>query len=261
VQLDARRPHVLGNVTFTGGAGATTGVPRGEVLVDGLLIEGDVVVADGDLGRLDLDHVTVVPGDGHVEVPAGNRDLSVRIANSIVGAVANEGPTISVTASVVDGAGTAAIDAPDCVLALDTTTVLGDLGCRTLTASDCLLVGTTDVERTQEGCVRYSYVGDGSRTPRRHHCQPDLALRSTPAGGEAATVARLTPQLTSERFGDAGYGVLDDRSAPELRSGSSTGSDMGTCAGLLRPDREANLRIALDEYLRVGLTAGAFHES
>jgi hypothetical protein len=29
----------------------------------------------------------------------------------------------------------------------------------------------------------------------------------------------------------------------------------------LRPDREANLRIALDEYLRVGLSAAAFHES
>ncbi len=147
------------------------------------------------------------------------------------------------------------------MLALDATTVLGDVGCRSLTASDCLLIGVTTVERTQEGCVRFSSVGDGSRTPRRHHCQPDLALRSTPAGGEAATIARLTPELTSTRFGDAGYGVLDDRSAPELRSGSSTGSDMGAFAGLLRPDREANLRIALDEYLRVGLSAAAFHES
>jgi len=32
------------------------------------------------------------------------------------------------------------------------------------------------VEQRQSGCMRFSYVPDGSGTPRRYRCQPDLAL-------------------------------------------------------------------------------------
>jgi hypothetical protein len=263
VQLDARRPHVHASITVVGGPGAAPGTPRGEVMIDGLLIEGDVIVADGDLGRLDLAHVTVGPGIGRVHVPATNRDLTLTIDRSIVGPldIPGEGPLVTVTTSVVDGSAQAAVDVPACVLTLNTVTVFGQTVCRALTANDCLLVGVTTVERTQEGCVRYSYVSDGSRTPRRHHCQPDLGLQAGASEDAAAIEARLTPQLSSSRFGDADYAVLDDRSAEELRRGSSHGSDMGVFAALQRPDRDTNLRIALDEYLRVGLQAAAFHES
>jgi hypothetical protein len=267
VQLDDRRPHVLGSITLTGGAGAQPGTPRGEVVIDGMLVEGSVTVADGDLGQLELTHVTLVPSAGGLSVIAGNRDLTVDVARSIVGpvSVSDEGPVVTVTDSVIDSSAAAAIDVPACELSLERVTVMGTVECRTLTASDCVLAGVTTVERTQDGCVRYSAVADGSRTPRRHRCQPDLAIAAAtaldPAADVAAVEARLVPQLSSTRFGDAAYAVLDDRSAPELRTGSSAGSDLGAFANLLRPDREANLRIALDEYLRVGLHAGAYHES
>jgi hypothetical protein len=99
------------------------------------------------------------------------------------------------------------------------------------------------VERVQQGCVRFSYLGDAARAPRRYRCQPE----------------RPAPQFTSTRFGDPGYGQLADRCAEALRQGSSRQSDLGAFGDLLQPQREANLRAALDEYLRFGLEAGIFH--
>jgi hypothetical protein len=50
------------------------------------------------------------------------------------------------------------------------------------------------------------------------------------------------------------------RSSPVRRdqAGAEDGSEMGVFSLLQQPQREANLRIALDEYLRFGLEAGIF---
>jgi hypothetical protein len=262
LRLDDRRPHLRGSLTVTGGAGAGPAVARGRLLVDGMLLEGDVTVAAGDLGGLLLRHVTVVPGSGSVTVAGGNRDLEVTIDGCVTGPVGipADGPTLTVTASIVDGEGGPALALPEGVLALDAVTVLGDVTCRRLDASDCLLTGQVTVQRRQEGCVRYSYVRDDAGTPRRYRCQPDLALgQASGAAAQAAVRARLTPQLTSTRFGDPGYGQLSDRAAAELLEGSSRHSDLGAFRELMQPQQEANLRAALDEYLRLGLQAGVFH--
>ncbi|HEU4396841.1 MAG TPA: hypothetical protein VFU54_03240 [Actinomycetota bacterium] len=262
LRLDDRRPHLRGPLTVTGGAGAGPAVARGRLLVDGLLLEGDVTVAAGDLGGLSLRHVTVVPGSGSLTVAGGNRDLEVTIDRCVTGPVGipAEGPTLTVTAGIVDGGGGPALALPEGELALDAVTVLGDVACRRLDAGDCLLTGQVTVQRRQEGCVRHSYLRDDASTPRRYRCQPDLALRqASGAAAQAAVRARLTPQLTSTRFGDPGYGQLSDRSAAELLEGSSRHSDLGAFRDLMQPQREANLRAALDEYLRLGLQAGVFH--
>jgi hypothetical protein len=262
LRLDDRRPHLRGSLTVTGGAGAGPAVARGRLLVDGLLLEGDLTVAGGDLGALLLGHVTVVPGSGSVTVTGGNRDLEVTIDGCVTGPVGipAEGPKLTVTASIVDGGGGPALALPEGDLALEAVTVLGDVACRRLDASDCLMTGQVTVQRRQEGCVRYSYVRDDAATPRRYRCQPDLALGEVGgAAAQAAVRARLTPQLASTRFGDPGYGQLADRAAAELLEGSSRHSDLGAFRDLMRPQREANLRAALDEYLRLGLQAGVFH--
>jgi hypothetical protein len=262
LRLDDRRPHLRGSLTVTGAAGAGPEVARGRLLVDGLLLEGGITVAAGDLGGLELRHVTVVPGKGSVTVDGGNRDLEITIDRCVTGPVGipAEGPALAVSTSIIDGQGGPALALPDGVLALDAVTALGDLSCRRLDASDCLLTGQVTVQRRQEGCVRYSYLRDDASTPRRHRCQPDLALRGVSgAAARAAERARLTPQFTSTRFGDPGYGQLSDRSAAELLEGSSRRSDLGAFRDLMQPQREANLAAALDEYLRLGLQAGVFH--
>ena len=137
-------------------------------------------------------------------------------------------------------------------------------------------------ERRQEGCVRFSYVPPQSITPRHFRCQPDLArqaveekmrkdakklsLPSTPALLDATIKAaqdsealRVKPQFTSMQYGDPGYGQLSQRCAVEIRAGADNESEIGAFNELYEPQRETDLRVRLDEYLRFGLEAGIFY--
>jgi hypothetical protein len=62
-----RRPHLRGSLTVTGTTGPAGALP-GELTLDGVLVEGGVTVAAGDLGRLALRHSTLVPDAGGVAV-------------------------------------------------------------------------------------------------------------------------------------------------------------------------------------------------
>lgn len=254
-QLDEHRPHLLGDLTIQGGSGGGPTRARGRLALDGLLVDGTLTVADGALGTLQIGCCTIVPGRGGIRVD-GNRDLDVTIDRSIIGPVriSDHGVALNLDTSVVDGEDGVALDASRSTMRLVAVTVLGDARCGELHATDCLVTGSVDVAKVQQGCVRFSYLGDTVRAPRRFRCQPDLALRN--AADPAATRARLRPQLVSDRYGDPGYAMLADRCASELLTGSSRRSDVGVFGHLLRPQRMANLATALDEYLRFGLQAG-----
>ena len=100
-------------------------------------------------------------------------------------------------------------------------------------------------ERRQVGCIRFSFVPAGSRTPRRFRC----------AGGDPAHI----PQFTSLRYGDPAYMQLRAATHEAIRTGASDESEMGATHELYQPLRETNLRLRLDEYLRYGLEAGLFY--
>ena len=97
--------------------------------------------------------------------------------------------------------------------------------------------------------MRFSFVPSGSVTPRRFHCIPDAAHPTA------------LPQFTSLRYGDAAYGQLRQITDGTIRSGADDGSEMGVLHDLFQPQRETNLGIRLDEYLRFGLHAGIFYAS
>jgi hypothetical protein len=116
-------------------------------------------------------------------------------------------------------------------------------------------------------------VPDGSRLPRRHRCQPDLALKArakalgldspddlSPAE-RAMVLLRLLPMFRSLRYGDPAYAQLSRRCGREIREGADDGAEMGAFHDLYQPQRERNLRVRLDEYLRFGLEAGVFYET
>jgi hypothetical protein len=67
--------------------------------------------------------------------------------------------------------------------------------------------------------------------------------------------------FTSLRYGDPGYCQLSRRAALEVRQGADDESEMGAFHALFQPQRETNLRVRLDEYLRFGLEAGIFYAS
>jgi len=71
--------------------------------------------------------------------------------------------------------------------------------------------------------------------------------------------ARLHPLFTDRRYGRPGYFQLAAATPPEIREGADDEGSMGAFHHLHAPQRAANLRIRLDEYLPVGLAAGLFH--
>ncbi len=264
-----RRPHLLGQIEVTGTPG-TADALAGELTVDGLLIEGDVTVQPGDLGRLALRHLTIVPDVGRLSVAApttpddDNGRLTLEVLRSITGPIdlPERGPDLVIAHSIVDGQGLVGVAAPESEVRLDQVSVLGSLQAQELFASDCVLDGPVNVERHQSGCLRFSHVPSGAVAPRRYRCQPDLALADVTDPAVAAAIrARLTPVFTSTTYGDPAYGRLDDRADPALLTGASNGAAMGAFAELQEPQRRDNLTTVLEEYLRLGLEAGVIHES
>lgn len=268
-----RRPTVVGDITITGENDEAT------VVIDGLLVEGSVHL-DGNLEEFRISHCTLVPGGAlnengdpvdplAVSVVADDTDdhnvgLSLVIDASIVGAVRMplDAQELLVTRSIIDGVATSAMartgsdDLSACPVEITQATVFGEVHARRMPmASETIFRDLVRVERTQEGCVRFSYVPPGSITPQRYRCQPDLALDvdGLAAAERARIEARLMPSFTSIHYHDPGYAQLGFQCPAAITQGAEDGSEMGVWSWLRSPQREANLRIRLAEYLPFGL--------
>lgn len=276
------RAHWQGQLRVRGkpaaGAGAT-----GALCVHGVLLQGSLSV-EGALGELELAHCTIlaqdVPDAVALKVGADSTDLQLRLLACQSGPIAVAGPVrgLAIVDSIV-GIGdrpevVAALDAPAAPLDVQRTSFFGAVNALTLNASDCIFDGPVLASRRQLGCVRFSYVPPGSTVPRAYRCQPQLeidrrlaALREQAgATGRASTPgeesvlraeveARLRPLFVSRRYGDPALGQLALRCAPQIREGAASGAEMGAFEHLQQPQRLANLRDAVDEYLRLGLVA------
>lgn len=151
---------------------------------------------------------------------------------------------------------------------LERTTVFGSVRVKELDlVSDCIITGETIAERRQNGCVRFSYIRDGSRTPRRYNCQPDLALAGreekwqehsdSPDTGESRrAIDVVLPAFTCLHYGQPAYAQLSLNCCEEIKKGAEDGSEMGAFCSLKQPQREDNLRIRLEEYMPFGLDSG-----
>ena len=170
----------------------------------------------------------------------------------------------------MDGGAETAIDAPGSDTEIQTTTVFGTVQVRQLSANNSIFTGLVTTILRQQGCVRFSFLPLASLVPKRYRCQPSLGLsqraqdlglnapEDLPAAEQDLIQARLTPQFTSRQYGDPGYAQLSQRSALAIRQGADDESEMGVFHDLFQPQREINLRVRLDEYLRFGLEAGIF---
>jgi hypothetical protein len=218
-------------------------------------------------------------------------DATVEIEQSILGGMRCErSVTVKISNSIVDAtapdqAAFAADDgsAAGGVLTVINTTIIGCVHTERLDlASNSIFFAGPSAswihpvvsEQNQQGCVRFSFVPLSSVVPRRYRCQPDLAVTAAliaadvPKGSltEAqrkaitlATQARLRPAFTTLRYGAPAYGQLGGFAPKEIRSGAEDESEMGAFHDLFAPQRESNLTIRLQEYLRFGLEAGIFY--
>jgi hypothetical protein len=267
-------------VTIRGGADA-------EVTLNGLLITGAalrVVAANNQLRRLRLRHCTLVPGlsltangtPAHADSPSlivEAPEVTVEIEHSIVGGLrVVDGAQVRIAHSIVDatsetGVAYAALDgtaAGGALQIVDSTiigtvhTVLLELASNTIflaalapapeEKADTQLAPIM-AQRRQAGCVRFSSLPLSAVVPPRFRCQPS----------SQSEARRLRPQFTSLHYGDPGYGQLAPHCAAEIRTGADDEAEMGAWHTLYQPQREINLRVRLDEYLRFGLEAGVFY--
>jgi hypothetical protein len=221
-------------------------------------------VQPGNLGALSISHSTVAP-PGALNVLAGgagqNDALAVSLYRSICGAISIDGlaPSLKLTDTIAGSADASpAIAAPAAFIAIESCTVFGTTTGRIVEASNSIFTGLVRAERRQTGCVRFCSLPPASQTARRYRCQPDLALSGIfGAAARAAVRARVTPLFTSIEFGQPAYAQLGRLCAAEIASGAEDESEMGVFHYLQQPQRRANLRAALDEYLRYGLEAGS----
>ena len=258
-----RRPHLRGDLIAVAAADAGDMTP-GQLSIEGLLVEGRIQILAGDLALLRLADCTVLPAAAALVVessgtPEGdNGALEVELERTICGGIelADEVPELRVRNSIVHAE--AAIAATGAAATIERSTVLGSTAVRTLHAENSIFTGGVTAVRRQVGCIRFCYVPrePPPSAPRRYRCQPDLALRDVAPGDEELVAGRLVPTFTSTDYGHPGYGQLGVRCAIELRTGADDGSELGVFTSLRQPHREANLRAALDEYLRLGLEAG-----
>lgn len=277
VNPDLLRPHILGNLSVKGKAAKDPQNPEstkpGQLILNGLLIEGKLTVRDGNLGSLQVIHCTLVPAKGGLTVAAANNQLSISLERSICGSITlpETVSKLQVIDSIVDAGEKEAIAAPGTETTIQTSTIFGSSNFRSLEASNSIFTGRVVASLRQIGCVRFSSLATESLVARRYRCQPDLALAQRVkelglssdndlSDAERESIrSRITPQFTSVLYGDPGYGQLSQRCAVEIRQGAEDEVEMGAFHDLYQPQRETNLRVRLDEYLRFGLEAGIFY--
>jgi len=260
---DRQRPtlRLTSELKVTGGEGS--GFEVNGLLISGS-ISGQAVRVLGEMQRVHLRHCTLEPGSVELIVEAAEPEVTIE--RSILGPLRiTENAEVEIADSILDAGEpeAAAYAAPGGVeeggaLRIARSTVIGTVHTRQLTlAENSIFLGIATAERRQEGCVRFCHVPLGSRVPRRFHCQPAI-----PDGASAAQArriaARSAPRFTSLRYGDPGYCQLAVTAPEGIRRGADDGSEMGVFASLQQPQREQNLRIRLEEYLRMGLEAGLF---
>lgn len=278
---DGQIPCIDGSLVADGGTN------QGTFRIEGIWMRGSVGLTGAV--RFELADATLLPGEAAPSIssvvslvgqasPEVSAALSVRIERSIVGPVriASDGAEMSIHESIVDGVGGVAIGGydPEARVAsivgvgtstagrgaprstIDSVTVFGSSELAELdSAKDSIFTGPVVVQRLHKGTLRYCFVADGSRTPQRFRCEPDLALARSPESLAPIVRDRMTPMFTSRRFGHPGYGQLSADCAHALLTAGSEGGAPGAFEKRHPTSWTGAMRMALAEFLPAGLDA------
>jgi hypothetical protein len=223
-----------------------------------------------------------------------NLNGRIEIDRSIIGSiqvnqdeVKSEPLPIIIRDSIVDAtdADLEAIDAPGCPaaharLTMLRSTVIGRVMVHSIDlAENTIFNGIVTTARRQQGCVRFCYVTPRSRTPRRYNCQPDLveaaivqelkdraskngtsqSTEPDPTAAKQQEIDRVRPQFNSTRYSTPTYCQLSHTCAEEIKRGADDESEIGVFHNLYQPQRDANLRVRLDEYTPAGMETGIIY--
>jgi hypothetical protein len=274
---------------------SVSGKPGSYFTLDGLLVTGRGMEVEAIVAGVIIRHSTLVPGWGlecNCE-PHRTNDPSLvltdspnclTIEHSIIGGIQVDRDEVKLdpllihlSDSILDATSQESIAigaegslCADAKITILRCTVFGQIQSRELQlVENSILMGILRVCRRQQGCVRFSYLTNPSRTPRRYECQPDLVLQAVDAllakdditQAEAGTLKqsealRVEPQFNSVRYGTPSYCQLAYACADEITRGAEDQSEMGVFHDLYQPQREDALRTRLAEFTPAGMDVG-----
>ncbi len=240
-----------------------------------------VVIEHSVLGTIQINPIPAMPEDDTQEYPEAPESSLQKARCQGVGPDFRLDPIrLCVSDTILDATSPdqEAIGSPGCpvghaILSISRCTVFGQIQTHSIELGEnCIFEGRVTVARRQHGCLRFCYVSPGSRTPPRFQCQPDLVesavegrLRLENGGSgleeriEAAKAferMRVRPQFNSAFYGRPDYCQLAVHCAAEIKRGADDESEMGAFHDLFQPQREANLRVRLDEHVPAGCDVG-----
>jgi hypothetical protein len=286
IRLLDRQPGRADSLRVRGGEGS-------RFTLDGVVLAGRPIRVEGELATVRIRHSTLVPGwdllpncdprrPAEPSIELIETGACLVIDHSIVGSiqvtrneVEADPSRIEIEDSVVDATserreaiGGVGWPLAHVTLAAARTTVIGKVEVHAIDmAENSIFLGRVSVGRSQIGCLRFSFVPDECRTPRRHRCQPDLALAAVAGEGagpdrlRARERQRVRPQFDSLRYGTPDYCRLALSCADEIRRGADDRSEMGVYHDLFEPQRRTNLDVRLHEHVPAATDVGVVFAS
>lgn len=268
------RPHLLGDIEVEGTTplGSSS---SGSFTMNGLLVEGKVTIENGNINSCQINHCTLVPANGGLVAESQDDILNLSLERTICGKIEvnSEDAILTLNECIIDQEMDISILNNNGQLAIENSTIFGTVDAKSMDASNSIFMKILNIERRQFGCVRFSYVVPESRTPRRYRCQPELEVQSQIKEREKTgplsnarkqeikdqILSWLFPVFNSNTYGHHAYAQLGQATPKQITTGGDNGSEMGAFNYLKQPMREANLKIVLEEYLRLGLEAGIIY--
>lgn len=253
--------------TQTGGAG--------RLVLDGLILTAGLELEADSVSDLLVRHSTLrAPGRSALKSVGSLAGASIGIDHCIAGKIeldGSQGGRLSVHDSIVssDGALGMAIAAKGIDADFANLTLIGPAHVKSVEATNGLFVGPVTAERTQAGCVRYSWTADGSSLPRRFRCQPDLALAAAAerkgdalTDEEKADIRLATaPTLLDTALDEPTLAMLHPMTGDAIARGGEGESEMGAFSRSATALRMANVRSLFDDYLPFGNEAGLIDDT
>jgi hypothetical protein len=272
---DRRRPALLGSLTVN--ANVASG-QSGTLVLEGFLFGAGIIVTGGGTLELVIRNCTIRSDKNDNDgIAWSGASGTLTLEHTLCTAIALPMTDVdaSISDSIVDAGATVALKAGS--VSIVRSTVFGSVTVREVgLIENAIITGTVTSTRTQNGCVRYSYLPLNSTVPQRYRCQPDGAAQ---AAMDAAAVAdptltapqltaigdlaaeQVAPQFTAVDAGDPAYAQLSVWCPQQIAAGADDGGEMGVFHDLFTEIREANLLYRLDQNLRISLETGVLHAS
>jgi hypothetical protein len=250
-------------------AGPAAGTAR-KLILDGVYAHQGFKVETDALHELEVRHSTLLQTTGtaldlHGTVAAPLSASLFRTVTGRIAADADVGLLRLRDCIVARHATQPAIEARAAEVNLVRATVFGSLAAKVIDASDCILLDLAEAERRQEGCMRYSYIGDSTaKLPRRYRCQPEMALsaqaealgRGLTSPEEDAVRLSVRPIFVDIEPGEPAYAQLAIDAPPAIALGGEGETEMGAWAFLGGSTRLANINDLIGNYMPFGLEGG-----